>query len=167
VIKINSKNIRKQIKNNMTNWKAYKITRIDNYEGLMILKLNGKVTWGDRENPGKEIGFTDDSVSVLDCYPFNTWRIDDYIEIDLGKSVNWRWAEPIRDTSIVRKVSSSAVVSRNNNNIPSISRNEVRGIISTINSAIDDDERNEYEAKIHVDPNSGKYSGFSIIGRRK
>jgi len=40
-------------------------------------------------------------------------------------------------------------------------------IIQTINAAIDSDTRNEYEAKIQLDPNTGRLSTVSIIGRRK
>ena len=116
-----------------------------------------------RDSPGAQMQFF---ISCANTYPLNTLKEGDYIEIDNDKT-RYKSVYDVLDTSIVRKVSSSnEIVSRNNNNIPSISRNESRGIISTLNEAIDSDERNEYEAKVHVD-SSGKYSGFSLIGRRK
>jgi hypothetical protein len=86
----------------MVNWKKVKITSIKNHGKFMILGLDDGVVWGEWKN--------DTSISVMDCHPFNTWRIDDYIEVNLDKSVNCKWAVPIADTSIVRKVSSSVMV---------------------------------------------------------
>ena len=51
-----------------------------------------------------------DYIVVADYPPFNTWQIDDYIEIDLDEMVNRSPITVLKNTSIVRKVSSSAVV---------------------------------------------------------
>jgi len=149
----------------MTNWKTFKIL-IATEDGVLRFgcQLDGNIDYCHSSSSNK---FQDSLLVFRNRPPFNTWKKGDYIEIDLDRIYYQSANDPIDDTSMVRKVGSSNEVVSRNNNIPSISRNEARGIVQNINEAIDSDERNEYEAKIHVDPNSGKYSGFSIIGRRK
>jgi hypothetical protein len=146
----------------MTNYKTFEIIKKDSFSypdaNYIAFKTDSDITF--------QYGVRFNHIICINDYPFKGYEKGEYLEVDLDKVRNLDMMHPC-DTSIVRKVSSSAVVSRSSNNIPTISRNEARGIVQNINEAIDSDERNEYEAKIHVDPNSGKYSGFSIIGRRK
>jgi len=150
----------------MANWKTFKITgrEVKNHEVIGDCVCLNIDSWVRVKGTFPSVNF----IVVADYPPFNTWQIDDYIEIDLDEMANRSSVAVLKNTSIVRKVSSSEIVRGSNSTvIPSINQNQVNTIIGQINSAINTDERNEYEAKIHVDPNSGKYSGFSLIGRRK
>jgi hypothetical protein len=104
-------------------------------------------------------------ICCVDSLPFNTWEVGDYLEIDTDKTRNYEALHNFDDTSIVRKVSSNEIVSRNSN-IPSITRNQTLAIGRELDALIDQSGgRNEYEAKIHVDPDN-KVNGYSIVGRR-
>jgi len=151
----------------MTNYQISKILRIE--------RNSNYITFGfDKTVPHKDSGSGYSFISCVDSYPFNTYQIGDYLEIDLemvkfikhgGDDGFFRFS----NTGIIRKVSSNEIVRGSNNTsiTSSMNGNEITGIVQHINRAIDSDERNEYEARIHVDPNSGKFSGYSIIGRRK
>jgi len=149
----------------MNNWLRFKIiVKTDPFfidEGLVVIfLLDNYVKFEDKNN---------NKITCANVSPFKDFGVNNYLEIDLDK-ISMKGSQHVfNDVSIVRKASSSEI-SRVNNNIsmiPSISQNQVSGIVQQINAGINSDERNEYEAKIHVDPNSGRYSGFSIIGRRK
>lgn len=151
----------------MANWKKVKITSIRSHKGFMVFELDNSVLWGNRENPSINNCYPETSFSVFDCYPFNTWQIDDYIEVNLDKSVNCRWADPINDTSVARKVSSSnEIVSRNNNNLSLINQNQSGVAIQMVNRAIDSDERNRYTASMEVNPKTGNIT-YHLSGERK
>jgi len=144
----------------MTNWKIYKITGKSDYTTYVTFWLDGCVIYSNRTD-----------FNIIDCvntFPFRDWQEGDYIEIDIDRTRYYEYNyHKFNDNNIIKKVYSSEIVPRNNVNLSSVTQNQVSTIVQQINSAIDNDERNEYEARIHVDPNSGKYSGFSIIGRRK
>jgi len=152
----------------MVNYKAYKILSKIAEPGLIMFQLEDYIEheklFHGRKIKGK--GY----IGCENHPPYSNYKVGDWLEIDLDRIGDKNDARTFDDTSIVRKVgSSSEIVPRGGNNsvnLPSISQNQVTTIIGQINSAINSDERNEYEAKINVDSN-GKYRGFSMIGRRK
>jgi len=141
----------------MTDYRRFKIVEITVGSDFIRFHLDNKVYYKD---------MSQEYIHCVKTYPFTSYCKGEYLEIDLDGVCNYLNSKDF-DTDMVRKVSSSEIVRGNNSMaIPSISQNQVNTIIGQINSAIDSDERNEYEAKIYVDSN-GKYSGFSMIGRRK
>jgi len=102
----------------------------------------------------------------VDCYPFNTFQVGDYIEVDTDKTSAKKDGDIFGDTNMVRKfVSSNEVVSRNNNNLPSISRNQALDIGRTLDAMVEQSGgQNEYEFRIE---SPSKDIRYSIVSRRK
>lgn len=86
----------------MANWQTYTITGI--YKDYYLnFSLDGSVTFNDG---------TKNYVNCVKCYPFDTYQTGDRIEVNLDETINRLSCNDMESTSIVRKASSSAVVSR-------------------------------------------------------
>jgi len=147
----------------MTKWEKFKITSKETCKPFdeIIFSLDRAVDYTDN---GHFMLYY--FIFCVDCHPFSTYQVGDYLEIDVDKTVNYSSGKHFDDTDIVRKFGSSNEIVSRSNNIPSISRNQTLTIGREIDALIDQSGgRNEYEAKMHVD-DSNRVSGYSIIGRR-
>jgi len=146
----------------MTNWQKFKIKTVSLPDGTyrnmtdwIFFALDSYYTCS-----GGEIN----CFFCVDSYPFNTWQEGNYLEIDLDKIRHYEKRHVFDDTNVIRKFGEIDI--RNNSNLPSITRNQTLAIGREIDALIDQSGgRNEYEAKIHVDPDN-KVNGYSIVGRR-
>ena len=139
----------------MVNWKTFKIIGKEKSGSSILFRLDDYVCY-------KATVLSSDECFIL-CYdsdPFNTYRVGEYLQIDLDKTRDWHAYHTFCNTDIVKKASSSVI------NLPSITQNQVSTIVRQINSAIDSDERNRYTASIEVNPETGNVI-YKLSGERK
>jgi len=142
----------------MTNYKVFRITQKQqngcSSGDYVLFDLDDYVTYS--------CSTTRNKIFCVDSSPFNTWQVGDYLEIDLDKTQHKDWSGNFSDLSIVRKAYHNTVVQYSNHN-------QTLAIGRSIDASLIDQSggKNEYEAKIHLDPNTSKISGYSIIGRRR
>jgi len=160
----------------MANWKKVKITEIKRYEDFIQIVLDDYIyVWGETTLPNNNRLPTLTFLAGI-CYPFDTWQVGDYIEVDLDKSVNCNHCSIINDTSIVRKVSSSSstniVTTRGSSSDIVISSGlaNAMGSSETMElarhmSRMVDENNKEYELKI--EDNSNKRFSYSLICRKQ
>jgi len=105
----------------MTNWKKFKIVSIPTSKeeivafNLIVFSLDKHF---DYSKP------TD--IFCANCYPFNTCKVGDYLEIDLDKIGNYKNAHEFDDTSVVRKFGSSAVVPSSSSSNQQLTTNQIQ-----------------------------------------
>jgi len=101
-----------------------------------------------------------DKIYLVNRYPFNTYQVGDYLEIDLDKARNHNSDYDVNDISKARKF--GEVEARNNVSVNRASET----VIQVLNRAIDSDTRNKYTASMEVDPKTGNIF-YHLSGQRK
>jgi len=140
----------------MTNYKLYQIrSKGRASSSAIIFRLDDYVCY--KVTP---LGSDEKFIICPNIPPFNTYRVDEYLQIDLDITRNNLSTYNFYNTDVVRRAPSSAV------SIPSMNQNQVSTIVRQINSAIDSDERNRYTASIEVNPETGNII-YRLSGERK
>jgi len=157
----------------MTNWKTYKIgSTASTHDEVMFsfgIKGNAHIDYrSERENSILV------SIICANIYPFNTWKEEDYIEIDNDKTRYKDAWHVFDDTSIVRKVSSSTniITTRGSSSDIVISSGLVNAMgssrtmeLSRHMSRMVDENDKEYELKI--EDNTNTRFTYSLICRKQ
>lgn len=136
----------------------------------------------ESEGGGRPLLFRlDDSISYQngECkyiycgnrYPFTTYKVGDYIEIDLEIMVSNEHKHTFYENKNVIRGISCEEINQPSHNLPALFEEENFSQALAIGRMIDSlikqsNGENEYEAKIEVDPNTHKLS-YSILGRKK
>jgi hypothetical protein len=129
------KNIRKEIYKNMTNWRKFKIIRKEINQAFKI--INFKLDCHSPRISDGQVLYSE-QVMCVNRYPFNTWQVGDYLEIDEDKAkTSYEFASFIEDTNIVRKFGSSSVVPSSSGNLtipttPSSATEVARTVTQTV-----------------------------------
>lgn len=148
----------------MAEWKKFKIEEIKTNSSEVWFRLNDYVFSEFLSPRGGIIYFSN-------TFPFNTWQIGDWIEIDMEeirRSKRW-W---IDDTNIVRKVGSPvAEVSSSSTGMvigsTTITREQSLAVARELDAMVaQSGGRNEYTASIEVQDERGNPIKFSLSAKR-
>jgi len=136
----------------MTNYGKFKIIDQPQLPSNFIkFTLDGYVTYKDGAY---------NKIYFVNRHPFDTYRVGDYLEIDLDRTTSFSSGSDVNDTRIAR--SYGEVEERNNVSVNRASET----IIQVLNKAIDSDERNRYTASLEVNPKTGNIT-YHLSGERK
>jgi len=157
----------------MTNWQKFKITGKEIHEAFDSITFNL-----DRGVPYTYNGYfiMPCYIFCVDCHPFNTYQVGDYLEIDIEKTVNYSSRNNFNDTSIVRKFGSSTNVITTSGSSSDVvvspsavnymKSQEARELAREMSRMVDDTGK-EVEYKIEVQNKDGKKISHSLILRNQ
>jgi len=145
----------------MANYKLYKILSKERADSNTILfNLDDYVCYRTTSISKDEM-----YIYCADPSPFNTYRVGEYLQIDLDATCSKLYIHTFCDADVVRRAPSSMVP--NVSTLTNVSREQRLAMGRMLDELVDQSEgRNEYTASMEIDPNTNVVK-YSISSKRR